>query len=74
MLPVGGAVILGVVGGLVGGPVGLVAGANIGAAAALTGETSANILYCTIWQVWSNFCEKGYHFIFVGKLHKNFFV
>ena len=31
--------VLGVVGALVGGPVGLVAGANIGAAAALTGET-----------------------------------
>ena len=39
LLPVGGAVVLGLVGGLVGGPIGLVAGANIGAAAALTGGT-----------------------------------
>ncbi|CAI8038831.1 Syntaxin-17 [Geodia barretti] len=43
LLPVGGAVVLGLVGGLVGGPIGLVAGANIGAAAALTGVAAGSL-------------------------------
>ena len=67
--------ILGVVGGLVGGPVGLVAGANIGAAAALTGETSANIIILYYMAGLVKLLRKWIFILFLGEsCTKSFFV